>query len=96
MNEIERLIPLLAQEGVPFETRKIVFGSTQICFPNIENCTLDAVSHMGSYGGSQGLIEIMGEGENSDLTDHDVIGWLTAEEALNYFLKAESRRLSNL
>ena len=50
---------------------------------------------MGSYGGKDGLIEIMGEGANRDLTDYDVIGWLTAEDALNFFLEAESRRLSN-
>ncbi len=94
MNEVIRLISLLAQAGVPFEVRKIFLGSIQVCFPNVENCTLDAISHLGSYGGKDGLIEIMGDGENRDLTDYDVIGWLTAEEALNYFLEAESRRLS--
>lgn len=87
-HEMNTLIRLLVNEGIPFEVVPIVLvdePSLQICYPNSNNCILDAVSHKFSYGGNKGLIELMGEG---DITNYDVVGWLTANEALKYFKKA--------
>lgn len=88
MNEMNKLIKLLVKADIPFEVRPFPsalqgYGDTlQILSPTLENCKIDAVSHQGSYGGTNGMIEIMSE------TEIDVVGWLTAEEAVEYFRKA--------
>lgn len=90
-NEMNILIKWLAKENIPFEVVPFLLDgepSIQICYPNMKHCLLDAVSHKFSYGGPAGLIEMMGEGECEPLTDYDVKGWLTAEEAFVIFLKA--------
>ena len=47
--------------------------------------TGDAVCHHGSYGGSDGLLEVMGD-LNQNPYD-EVEGWLTADEVLHRFDK---------
>lgn len=86
--EMNKLIGLLSAKGIPFEVAANVWHDEAcifICSPSVEECQLDAVSHYYSYGGQQGLIEIMGCGDASEITGEDVIGWLSAEEALAYF-----------
>ena len=80
--EMNKLIRLLGKKNIPFEVRAINVGkwpSLQICYPSCAECEVDAVSHSFSYGGKDGLIEIMSKYEI------DVVGWLTAEEAEKYF-----------
>ena len=84
MAELNKLVVLLVRNDIPFEIGawNIVGHPTwQICSPSWKDKRIDAVCHEFSYGGKSGLIEIMSEKED------DVVGWLTAEEALLYFLK---------
>lgn len=88
MKEMNLLIKELIAKNIPFEIWPfIVMGKPtfQICFPSKENCLVDAVSHECSYGGPKGLIEVLGS-VNSDYPNDDVVGWLTAKEAVNYFI----------
>ena len=86
--EMNKLIGLLSANGIPFEVAARVWHHEAciiICSPSVEECQLDAVSHYYSYGGPQGLIEIMGHGAGKRITNYDVVGWLTAQEAIGYF-----------
>lgn len=56
MNEMNKLVKILAKAGVEFEIVPFIFGekaSFQICSPNEEECKVDAVSHEYSYGGGE-------------------------------------------
>lgn len=82
MTEMNKLAVLLAKNNIPFEIRAWDFidkPTWQICYPSIADIKVDAVCHAGSYGHERGLIEIMSAFEE------DVVGWLTADEALPYF-----------
>lgn len=86
--EMNKLIKLLAKKDLPFEVYSfpgskddVDFG-IQILAPTMQERKIDAVCHPYSYGYGDGLIEIMSCREN------DVVGWLTAEEALPYFIEA--------
>lgn len=98
MTEMNKLIKLLAKADIPFEVRaiktvdldadwqggKVEYEATiQVCSPSIDDCKIDAICHSGSYGHEQWLIEIMSKYEE------DVVGWLTAEQAFEYFKKVE-------
>lgn len=79
--EMNDLIRLLSQSAIPFEVIGYDYdpGTIQICCPTVECPRCDAVSHRGTYGHTQGLIETM-----SDMRP-DVDGWLTAAEAFEIF-----------
>lgn len=87
--EMNKLIKLLAKADLPFEVYSFPgfigedkdFG-IQILAPTLQERKIDAVCHPYSYGHEDGLIEIMSDQED------DVVGWLTAEEALPYFIEA--------
>lgn len=82
MTEMNKLIILLVRNNIPFEIRAwdICEKPTwQICTPSLADQQIDAVCHEFSYGHHEGLIEVMSAFEE------DVVGWLTAEEALPYF-----------
>jgi hypothetical protein len=82
MTEMNKLVILLTQHNIPFEIKAWNFldkPTWQICSPSIADIKVDAVCHAGSYGHEKGLIEIMSQYED------DVVGWLTADEALPYF-----------
>lgn len=86
--ELNKLLVLLARAGIPFEVFPYSLCGEyyfQICYPNKENCIVDAVSTPFTYGGKSGLIEIMWAGH---WEDDDVRGWLTANEAFQFFDKA--------
>ena len=93
MTEMNNLIKLLAKADIPFEI--IPFSmpcmdkkcSLQVRSPSSEDCKIDAVCHNYSYGGDRGLIEVMGDCVRSEEGD-SVRGWLTAEQAFEYFKKA--------
>lgn len=86
--EMNKLIKLLAKKDLPFEVYSFPgskdekdFG-LQILAPTLQERKIDAVYHPYSYGHEDGLIEIM------SCREEDVVGWLTAEEALPYFIEA--------
>jgi hypothetical protein len=82
MTEMNKLAVLLAKNNIPFEIKAWNIQNKptwQICTPSIADTKVDAVCHEFSYGHHDGLIEIMSAFEE------DVVGWLTAEEALPYF-----------
>lgn len=85
MDNMTKLAALLAKADIPFELRGLTCGNTsatvQICSPSANDCIIDAICHHYSYGGDQGLLEILAAGLD------DVIGWLSAEEAFDYFEK---------
>lgn len=79
MNQMDLLIKFLEMSNIPFEVTDC-WGNPQVCYPSKENCICDAVCHWFSYGGDEGLLEIMGLVERED---DDVEGWLTAEEVFH-------------
>lgn len=85
MDNMTKLAVLLAKADIPFELRgqmgALDEATAQICSPSVNNCLIDAICHHYSYGGDQGLLEILAVGLE------DVVGWLSAEEAFTYFEK---------
>jgi hypothetical protein len=77
--EIATLIELLYEGGVPFELGTDVMGNVnnQVFYPSKDEKICDAICHEFSYGGKEGLLEIMGLVE---VDDDDVEGYLTASE----------------
>ena len=87
-SEMNKLIHLLHENNIPFEVGAVIYHDepcVQIFSPSAKNCLIDAVSHYYSYGGQFGSIELMGHGEGERITNYDVVGWLTAKEAIGYF-----------
>ena len=90
MSEISALAALLGKYDIPFTLYPFTLGeenTIQICSPDKDNCRIDAVSHWFSYGGKDGLIEIMAHNDYESVTYNDIIGWLSAKEALPFFQK---------
>ena len=77
--EIKRLVEMLENANIPFELTDDVMGNSdnQIWYPNHAEHICDVICHEFSYGGKDGLLEIMGLSENEY---DDVEGWLTAEK----------------
>ena len=76
MREIDKLAAMLTERGISFEQRPL-FDGEQILVPG----EWDAVCHSYSYGGPEGLLEVMGDpvtfpGEGA------VAGWLTAADVI--------------
>ena len=93
MNEMNKLVVILAKAGVEFEIGTFIVGggsTFQICSPSKKNCKVDAISHKYSYGGPEGLIEVLGTADEVNAPNDDVMGWLTAEEAAKYFFKGKT------
>ena len=101
MNEMNKLIKLLAKADIPFEVRGQTFPDldaarngkgfekkayVQIISPSEEDWKIDAIWHPGSYGYESGLLEIMGP--STEEYGDGVVGSLTAGEALEYFKRA--------
>lgn len=87
--ELSKLAALLGKANIPFEiVAWVMCGEPclQICSPSKKNCKVDAASHSFIYGGSEGLLEVMGS-VNKNLENDDVVGWLTAAEAFDYFIE---------
>ena len=75
-NEMITLIDKLQSAHIPHEVKEDIFGNPQIWYPSFENAKCDVICHSYSYGGNEGLLEIMGLVD--DDIDDDVQGWLTA------------------
>ena len=80
---IQELDRKLTELGIPHEMHEMLDGY-QICVPEKHkpNCFEgDVIEHFGSYGAEQDLLEVYG----FNLNDPD--GYLTVEQALEYFVK---------
>lgn len=101
--QITKLVCLLVKEDIPF---KLNAGPILIHpgddYPNAgiqvmikqekyDRPIVDAVINCMSYGHERGLIEIMAHGLVSDVTNDDVIGWLTGEEAFEFMKTAYNK-----
>ena len=75
LNEMVKLGAGLMARGIEFTTQGFNNGMQIVCNG------WDAVCHDFSYGHERGLIEVMGIMSNDDM---DVVGWLTAQEILDW------------
>lgn len=86
--EISKLAALLGKYNIPFTICPQTLGeeiSIQICSPNEKDCLIDAICHSYSFGGKDGLLEVMAHRDYEYVTNYDVVGYLSAKEALQYF-----------
>ena len=81
--EMDKLQKYLEENNVPFErideepTAYHSIDRHQIIVYNAEHVRLwDVITHYGSYGGDEGLLELYG------ILCDDVEGWLTAEDVI--------------
>lgn len=84
MTEMTKLINMLTEANIPFELTTDVMGTpnNQVWYPTYANPVCDAICHKYSYGGKDGLLEIMGLVDET-VTDDSVEGYLTAETVFN-------------
>ena len=91
MTEMEKLIVKLSDNRVTFDLTFNWNGNTpQVWIPRADSPLCDVICHEFSYGGKDGLLEILCK--NWD----DVRGWLTADEAYELIVKEVKRADNNL
>ena len=80
-NAIKKLSDMLTAANIPYELTTDPMGNSdnQLWYPNYENNVMDAICNKYSYGGNEGLIEIMGLLTEEEAEYDDVIGYLTPE-----------------
>lgn len=76
-NEMKKLIVGLSERKINFALKSFFNGIQIVCYGDGGYCW-DAICHEYSYGGKNGLIEVMGLPQ----CEGDVIGCLTADEVL--------------
>lgn len=78
--ELNKLFGYLNEHGYHAEMRALWGGYQVRTYDEAGNLLWDAVCHGFSYGGLDGLLEVMGldMGELNDPED-EVVGWLTAD-----------------
>lgn len=87
MSEMEKLIECLKILEIPHEVLPQSFtDSLQVWYPNKKESVMDVICHNYSYGGKEGLLEIMGLLTPEEEQD-DVVGYLTAENVLSRIIK---------
>lgn len=89
MNEMEKLIECLKVLEIPHEVIPQSFfkDSLQVWYPSKKESIMDVICHDYSYGGSEGLLEIMGLLTPEEEQYDDVVGYLTAENVLSRIIK---------
>lgn len=77
--EMDKLEQLLVEADIPYEKSR-VFGGKQLQYPSSGGDRVcSVILHKGSYGRSEGLLEIMGLLTDDERTYDDVVGYLTAD-----------------
>lgn len=96
MTEMKKLIELLNSEAIPFDLVDDVEGNidNQVFYPCVEKPICDVICHKYSYGGPEGLLEIMGLVDEDEVGD-EVEGYLTAEEVFSRIQKDYHSRKVN-
>ena len=81
-NAIKKLSDMLTAANIPYELTTDAEGNSdnQLWYPNYENRVMDAICNKYSYGGDEGLIEIMGLLTEEEAEHDDVVGYLTPED----------------
>lgn len=79
--EIEKLDKMLSKANANYELCNVHDGYQILLFDENDEIIADAICHGGSYGHTEGLLEIMGKGVKAE--DDDVEGWLTAEQVFD-------------
>ena len=75
--EMTKLATLLAKANIPYQlVIQPIYETPQIIIPNEEERIMDIICHKHSYGGKDGLLEIMGVTDEDD----NIVGWLTAKK----------------
>lgn len=82
--ELNKFADGLWRRGFAIEARDVWGGKQAVARDKDGNYIGDAILHNGSYGREQNLIEIMGFGINDEEDGDEVVGYLTAEKALQY------------
>ena len=94
MKSIAELERKLKGAEIPYE-KEDLFGGYIIGYPNLDDDRVgDVICHRGSYGYAQDLLEAMGFGINPDDDGDYVKGYLTVEQAFEYFRKAHENAKS--
>ena len=85
--KISELAKMLDKEKIPYKSRALFGEIDQLLF---EWCSSDIVCHIGSYGGPEGLFEVMGEELMTfeELENDSVKGCLTIEDSFQRIKKA--------
>ena len=84
--EILKLEKMLKDAGIPY-TKKPKAGGWIIVYDGL-NYRGDAIEHWGSYGRDEDLLEIMGFDIDPKEWGDEVIGYLTAKQAFEFFKRA--------
>lgn len=85
--EMDKLEQLLVEADIPYEKSR-VFGGKQLQYPcKGDGRVCSIILHKGSYGRSEGLLEIMGLLTNEELECDDVVGYLTADNVFSRIKK---------
>lgn len=82
--ELNKFADGLYNKGFAVKKNEMWGGQQIVALDKNLNYVGDAILHNGSYGCERNLIEIMGFGINDEEDGGEVIGYLTAEEALKY------------
>ena len=88
--EMTILIQKLKEANIPFELTTDAVGNpnNQVWYPNRQNEMCDVICHKYSYGGEEGLLEIMGLLTEEELQyDDSVAGYLTADDVFSRIKK---------
>ena len=88
-HEIFRLHGMLMGNDILHIIRRCLDG-WQVCYPCArpdEECVMDAIEHMGSYGKEIDLLEIMGLLTPDEEEQDSVLGYLTAENVFERIKK---------
>ena len=88
MTEMQKLINMLAKADIPYELTVQPFTNTiQVWYPTQANPVTDVICHEYSYGGKEGLLEIMGLVNEKNTGGDSVEGYLTADEVFERIAK---------
>lgn len=91
MKAILELEKKLTEAGIPHEMEEM-FGGYIIGYPDLSDDRKgDVICHRGSFGYKQDLLEAMGFGINPEDDGDDVVGYLTVEQAFEYFRKEHEK-----
>lgn len=85
MKELMKLKAMLEEEGIPFKYQPCNANGNQILIYAGKKRLCDAVTSDMSYGGSEGLIEIMGGLTKEEEREDMVLGYLWADEVFKRF-----------
>lgn len=87
ITEMCYLMNHLIIEKIPFQVEADYCGYPQVFYPQRGNCKCSVICNDVSYGGKEGLLEIMGLLTKEEEENDSVIGYLHAENVLERIKK---------